>query len=330
MGRLITPDQMRLHTAVVAVSGGADSVALACSLVRWCRWAPAETPRIHLAHVNHGLRPGESDRDEQLVVELGRSLQVPCHVRRWDRGGESLYPENSFETAARTARYQILTELASELGARYLMTAHTWDDHIETILFRVLRGTGLSGLRGIPATRPLTPELSLLRPLRDVRRADLIQLLREWEQPYCHDSTNDNLQPTRNRIRHQVIPLLQQQFDWDVSTSLSRLAQLADQYQSFIEKQATELESFATIDAKCGRVKLARPNICRFDSLLVQVYLQSIWPRMNWPLREMGLDQWHELVARIFSRELCGQSFALPGNIRYQLSAESVEFWRAG
>src|SRR5262249_48782964 len=131
------------------------------------------------------------------------------------------------EAAARQARYEFLAKTAHECGARYIATAHTADDQVETILFNVLRGTGLAGLAGIPRMRTLNESTTLIRPLLDFKRSEIISYLATLNQPYRDDETNQLLDYTRNRIRHDLIPILERDYNPRVRESLLRLAQAA-------------------------------------------------------------------------------------------------------
>src|SRR5262245_36914671 len=172
------PETWRDVTVLVAVSGGADSVALARALYQLR--APGEG-RLVLAHYNHRLRGAESDGDQAFVEELGRQLAMPVAIGRQDgekeraRAGETESAKS--EEALREVRYQFLVRTANETGTRYVATAHTADDQVETVLHNILRGTGLAGLAGIPRVRPLAGAATLIRPLLSVTRAEVIDYL---------------------------------------------------------------------------------------------------------------------------------------------------------
>ena len=146
------PEDWQDVTVVLAVSGGADSVALlrAMTAVRG-----GGEGRLAAAHLNHQLRGAESDGDEAFVVELCGRLGIACEVGRTPAGELAAESGDGIEAAARDARYRFLAATAARLGARFVATAHTADDQAETILHRILRGTGIGGLAGIARTRPL-------------------------------------------------------------------------------------------------------------------------------------------------------------------------------
>lgn len=185
---------------VVGVSGGADSVALLHFL-----WACSGELGITVlaAHVNHGLRGAESDRDEQFVSDLCARLNIPLRIttlqgldKQAKAAGQGL------EAHARNARYRFFEELAQELHAK-IATAHTMDDSIETTLFNLARGTGLRGLRGIPPVRG-----AVVRPLIRCTRCQIEAYCAQNGLDYVTDSTNLTDQYARNRIRWHVVPQL--------------------------------------------------------------------------------------------------------------------------
>jgi len=192
---------------ICAVSGGADSMALL-----WCLWLEKERLEIQVeaAHFNHHLRGEESDRDETFVQDFCDFHDIPLHV-----GGGAVSPgKKGLEAAAREARYAFLRSLNGILA-----TAHTADDNAETVLLHLVRGTGLRGLGGI------TPKSDgLIRPMLDVTRAEVEKFLAENYISHIEDSSNAGDAFLRNRIRHQVMPLLVSE-NPSLAENLSAMAQ---------------------------------------------------------------------------------------------------------
>jgi tRNA(Ile)-lysidine synthase len=186
---------------LVSVSGGADSVCLLSILstlaARYCL-------TLQVAHFNHGLRGAEANEDERFVATLCQRLGVPYHSERLDlstarREGRSL------QELAREQRYAALLRLAKALGSTKVALGHTLDDQAETVLMWTLRGAGSSGLAGIPARRP-----PFIRPLLRLRRADILAYLRERRLSFRTDSSNARRMYFRNRIRHELLPMLEE------------------------------------------------------------------------------------------------------------------------
>ena len=179
---------------VCAVSGGADSMALL-----WAMYLLREKLQIRLsaAHFNHGLRGAESDRDEAFVRDFCAGYGIPFH----SGAGQVTAGKKGLEAAAREARYGFLRSLPGKIA-----TAHTADDNAETVLMHLVRGTGLKGLGGIA---PVNGDL--IRPMLSVTREEVLAFLQEYSIPYVEDSTNGEDAFLRNRLRHNVLPLLKQE-----------------------------------------------------------------------------------------------------------------------
>jgi tRNA(Ile)-lysidine synthase len=183
---------------LVAVSGGPDSMALVHALAQL-------SARLHIglsaATVDHGLRPESAD-EASLVEQRCRALGVPCEILKVDvRAARG--PHVSIQEAARNVRLQALEGAALRLGCTRVALAHTADDQAETVLFRILRGTGLPGLAGIPYRRGV-----FIRPLLDVRRRSILAYLGKRHVPFIDDPSNRNRHFARVRIRHEILPVL--------------------------------------------------------------------------------------------------------------------------
>lgn len=205
---------------ICAVSGGADSMALL-----WCMWLEREKLGITVeaAHFNHHLRGEESQRDEAFVRHFCDFHDIPLHV-----GGEQVRPgKKGLEAAARQARYQYLRTLGGTIA-----TAHTADDNAETVLLHLLRGTGLRGLGGI------TPKADgLIRPMLDVTRSEVEAFLAEQWIDHIDDSSNGTDAFLRNRLRHQVMPLLRME-NPSVVENVSAMAQRLREDEAALAKRS--------------------------------------------------------------------------------------------
>lgn len=212
--RMLTPGA----AVVVGVSGGPDSL---CLLHLLHRLAPAWSLRLHAAHLNHGLRGAEADADADFVAAVAAEWGVPCTVERADVAALAAASGASLEEAARHARYAFLARVAGHVGADAIAVGHTADDQAETVLMHFLRGSGLAGLRGMLPVTPLTdyrllaqdaPEtaaLRLIRPLLDVPRSDVLAYCRAHGLQPRFDRSNEDTTFFRNRLRHELLPLLE-------------------------------------------------------------------------------------------------------------------------
>ncbi len=220
---------------LVAASGGADSTALLSLLTLL---APAWPLRLSALHVDHRLRP-DSARDAEHVQALGARLGVPVDVTC-----VTVSPRGSLEDAARRARYDALEAHADRIGADRIAVGHTADDQAETVLMRLLERTGLRGLAGIPPTRG-----RIIRPLLDLRRRALVAHLEAIGLDWIEDPTNSDPKFLRNRIRHEVLPLLAAAHDGDLPATLARVAGEARRAVDTLERMAADaLGRLATVE----------------------------------------------------------------------------------
>ena len=228
------------HCLLVAVSGGADSVCLLHILVNLQEELGI---RLHVAHLNHQLRGAEAEADAQYVSDLVHRLGIPATIEQRDVKAYQAQRRISLEEAAREVRYTFLAQVAKSIGADRVAVGHTTDDHIETILMHLIRGTGTRGLRGLqPCSRWQSSEnsLTIIRPLLRVSRREVAG--------YCHnhrlmpriDASNLSLSPLRNRIRHQLLPLLQS-YNPQVTEALLRTAHITSDDLAFIDEESARL-----------------------------------------------------------------------------------------
>lgn len=184
------------HKVLVALSGGADSVAL-------LRLLCAQGSDVEALHCNFHLRGEESDRDEAFVTQLCKKLDVPLHIQHFKTHEYARERGISIEMAARELRYQWFEEMRQQLDADYIAVAHHQDDQAETLLLNLIRGTGL---RGLAAMSPCNGHI--IRPLLDMSKKEILQYLADIHQDYVTDSTNLERDALRNRLRLDIIPLL--------------------------------------------------------------------------------------------------------------------------
>ena len=222
---------------VLAVSGGPDSMALMWLAARWRR-ALARGPRLVAVTVDHGLRT-EAAREARDVKRLARSLEVPHRTLRWT----GAKPKTGLPAAARAARYRLLAQAARSNGATHILTAHTRDDQAETLLMRMLRGSGIAGLAAM--TRVSEREgLWLARPLLDVSKAQLVATLNRARINFADDPTNRDVSYTRPRLRALMPALAEEGGD---SKNLARLAARLARANAALEVLADGAERYLAL-----------------------------------------------------------------------------------
>lgn len=196
---------------VVAVSGGPDSVCLLNILVTLQKKYAWE---LHIAHVNYGLRGDDSKEDEKLVKKLAKQYHIPCSVLK-----VKVTEHNNLEERLRKIRYDFFEDIRTRYGFDSIATAHTLDDQAETVLMRLLRGSGLQGLRSMRITNG-----KIIRPLLFTERSAVMHYLTQHNLPYRIDITNKDMRFYRNKVRHQLLPYLQEYFNPNIKQTLSKTA----------------------------------------------------------------------------------------------------------
>jgi tRNA(Ile)-lysidine synthetase-like protein len=229
--------RQRREPVVIAVSGGPDSVALLHALVALAQKNYAIRPVV--AHLHHGLREKAADEDRRFVRRLAAKLHCRCIAARVDVAKMAKRAGIGVEEAGRLARRQFLAEAARDCGATKVALGHTADDRAETVLFRILRGTGIEGLAPLaprtvyPAAPPKKSRggsgahVEIIRPLIGATRSEVLAYLESVGQEYREDESNLESTYTRNRLRHELLPLLRERFNPKVDEALLRLADQA-------------------------------------------------------------------------------------------------------
>ncbi|MEO6390414.1 MAG: tRNA lysidine(34) synthetase TilS [Pyrinomonadaceae bacterium] len=212
---------------VVAVSGGADSTALLLAMHELCS-SQRLALKLTAAHLNHCLRADESDADAAWLVGLTTEYEIPFVVERADTNAEAARTQDNLEQAARRLRYNFLARTAANVGAKHVLTAHTMDDQAETMLLRLMRGSGLEGLGGMKPARDLSPgtDVILARPLMSkFRRAEILEYCTERGIEPRQDAMNHDLAFSRVAVRHELLPLMER-FNPRLVETLAQTAEL--------------------------------------------------------------------------------------------------------
>ncbi|MFM8951799.1 MAG: tRNA lysidine(34) synthetase TilS [Planctomycetaceae bacterium] len=310
--------------AVVAVSGGADSVGLLLGLLAI---APAATRhRLVVAHAEHDLRAAAADDRafvERLAAEMG--LEVECRrlfVRDAEDQGEGI------EARARRLRYDFLEDVARVRGARHVVVGHTADDQAETVLHRVLRGTGLHGLAGMRAARELVPGVSLLRPLLGVPRIVVRDFLARVGQAWCEDESNLDRDYARNFLRHEIIARCEAGPYPDASAAITRLAAQAATASAAIRSAADLILETHTSRHADGSVVMRTQSLAAVDAHLAAELFAAVWQREGWPQRDMTARHYASLAALL--RDDSPPAIDLPGGIHARRTVDGFVTLRRG
>jgi len=326
------PENWATGTVVVAVSGGADSVALLRALhaVR-----PGSSGKLCVAHFNHRLRGAAADADERFVAELAAQLGLPIEIGRASNAPD---PETTAsEEVTRADRYTFLQAVGEQLGARYVAVAHTADDQVETVLHRILRGTGIAGLAGISRARPLGGAVALIRPLLAFRRAELREYLHEIRQPFREDASNAASFYTRNRLRNELLPHLAAQYNDHVDEALLRLSRLAGEAQDVLDGLVRDLADGCATHSR-GSISFDVRILERQPPYLVREIMRHAWREQDWPEQPMGFAEWTALAEMVRREEKspdAGRQIPIvrqrdfPGGVRAVRTANQLRLTRS-
>ncbi|XOF35131.1 MAG: tRNA lysidine(34) synthetase TilS [Candidatus Electrothrix sp. YB6] len=311
---------------VVAVSGGPDSIALLHLLA-----GVQQQLQLHLTvvWVDHGLRPEETPQEEAVVCAAAEKMRIPVVRHRVNAAACAAEQRLSLEHAARNLRYAALRATAQEVQAQYIAVAHTADDQAEEILLRLLRGSGRQGLAGMRMQ-----SRDLIRPLLTVGKNELLVWLDKEQVTYCIDSSNNDLLFLRNRVRHQLLPFLEEHFDAGIRKSLRKTAASLAEDENLLAELTAEAERKVVKFVKIVRldeaeqqegptvVQLLRRPFCDLQSALQRrVIEQLLW--------QLGCRAKYDHILLIIKAALSGRNNSelhLSRGLRVGVFRDRLEF----
>jgi len=301
------------HTVVVAVSGGADSMALLHILARL---HPFHRCPLVAAWIDHGLRPAESRTEHALVRQSSRKLDIPFACRVVDTRALQVRHRLSLEEAARELRYQALREIASLHQPAVIGVGHTANDQVEEMLIRLIRGSGRKGLSGMRMRSN-----DILRPLLTTSRAEILAYLREKGIGFCHDSSNDDPRFLRNRVRQQLLPLLETAFDARVCGSLLKCADNLAEDESLLEDLTSRAwQQTITWNSKKPACILHRKPFQGFHAALQR----RLCEQLLWKLGVRASYQHILAIREMGISGTTGKELHLPGGLRLLVNRDTL------
>lgn len=317
MGEVLVAEGLleKNDAVVVGVSGGSDSVALLhllCELNANEGWRLA----IHVAHLDHQIRGDESQVDAAFVLALSDDLSLPCTLDTLNVPALCADRSGSVEEIARRERYAFFERVCLKVGAKFVAVAHHADDNAETILHRILRGTGLRGLVGIPFHRSLGPgsQIQVIRPLLRHTRAEITTYLADSGIAYREDRSNQSTEPMRNRIRNKILPILASEVNPQVREALVRLGEQARWVDEYL--QETVHRTFETlIISRTDQTLFLNAQAVARKSRIVQTELVRLAYR-SFGLGEQDLGFSHmAAVLRLIADSGSGKQLKFPGGM---------------
>lgn len=285
---MVTPGE----TLVVGVSGGPDSMALLHIL---CRLRETLKIKLVVAHLNHCFRGAEADADARFVEDIARRLQLPAFVEARDVPayieGRSISPQ----VAAREVRYNFLAEVAVKTGASRVVLGHHADDQAETILLHILRGTGASGLKGMLPVR----DDFYIRPLLAVRRRDIEEYCRRHNLPTRLDSSNMQTKYMRNRVRLELLPILESKYNPNLVESLNRLGEICRDEDDYMEQQAAQIFCRARLSPGGNTLRLDMDRLATAPRALLRRVIRRAWAEICGDQAEISYRHIEQVLAII-------------------------------
>ncbi|MDE6025854.1 MAG: tRNA lysidine(34) synthetase TilS [Lachnospiraceae bacterium] len=293
---------------VVGISGGADSVCLMLALCRLAGDYGIKKEHIYGVHINHMLRGTEADRDELFVKELCSRLEVCCVVFKKDISAYAKELGCSVEEAGRAYRYMCFEDIRKKNKKYKIAVAHNKGDMAETVIFNILRGSGLKGLSGIAPVRD-----NIIRPLLDSTRNEIEAYLDECNQGFCNDSTNDSTHYDRNKIRHNIIP----QMEAINSNAISHICDVAEEAQKsyrFIHDEALKhvVEKSANNNLEKS-ISIDIENIQKEDIVLLEHIVREAIIEVAGKQKDINRKHINSVVDLIYNET--GKQVILPYNI---------------
>jgi len=299
---------------LVAVSGGPDSVALLHLL-----WRLRDTLGIdlHVVHLDHGLRGHSSRQDAQYTRRLARRLGLSSAVQGIQFLTES---RGSLEEEARLARYAFFERVASMVKARRIATGHNADDQAETVLMRILRGAGSTGLSGIPPVRG-----RIVRPLIQVRRCQIEEYLHRRRFHPRRDHTNQQLRYLRNRVRNELIPLLERRYNPKIVEILNRIGQLESEENIYFQKLSQDLLESPSKKDSNGKIVLDLALFADYFNIQGKFLIRELIRRIKGDLRRISFKH-VEQVFNLACNGHVGSRIHLPDEIVVERAAKALVF----
>lgn len=313
---------------LLAVSGGPDSICLLQILLKLRQELGVE---LHVAHLDHQLRGKESRADATYVAKLAASLGVPVTIEERDVKAYQKEKRISLEEAAREVRYRFLSDVAASVGAGCIVTGHTLDDQVETVLMHIIRGTGTKGLIGLkPCSRWLLDDrkITIIRPLLDISHQQAEDYCKEKGLMPRLDTSNLSLSPLRNRIRQQLLPLLKS-YNSGVAAALLRISVIANDEIAFFDEEVTRLWP-AIVEEKEGMIILKKDRLNELPVALKRHLLRAVVEKITGNLKDIETRHIEEIMAAM--DKPAGRRIDLPGGLifsieydRYLLGMETVD-----
>lgn len=317
---LVRPDEKVL----AAVSGGADSLALLHCLTA-LKAANALDAELAVAHINHQLRGPDAEADERFVIEQAKKLALPVAVKRIDVRRYANQNKLSIETAGRKLRRQALMDIAQKVGCQLIATAHNKNDNAETVLHRLLRGTGFRGLAGIQPKKSFPQNITFIRPLLRAGRGEILEYLGALNLKWRRDRTNVDTAYTRNYIRHHLLPALQAECNGELIDQLADLAQRCRNYYSYVMQGCEKAWPEVIAGEDPQRIEFDVKAFCKYPAWVKVALARKALTGLG--CREQPLTRVHySTILELAEQNVTGKQIVLPGEFVVRRRRRTLAF----
>jgi len=308
------------HSVVIGVSGGPDSVALLHILLAL---APRLSLRLGVAHLNHCLRRTDSDNDAQFVETLARKFNLPCYIQKKNVRNYQIKNRLSLEEAARSVRYTFLNTVAQSKGYNKIAIGHHSDDNAELVLMNLFRGSGTLGLSGIPPVRGD----KIIRPLIQVSRSELIEFLIQNNLKYVSDASNEDTRYLRNKVRHNLIPMLKTAYNPKISETLNRLSSIIKSEEEWLEDVVNPFFEKAVLHVQEDHIALSIHMVNRYHVALQRRIIRMAIEKIKGNLRRIRFVNIDSVIGLLGNSQAYG-NIDLPDGIRIQKNRDNLNIFR--
>lgn len=297
---------------IVGVSGGPDSMALLYALNQI---KEKYNLVLKVAHLNHGFRGEEAQREAQFVEEMAQKLELPFEVKAFDVPAYKKKSSLSSQEAARVIRYQFLEDVRKKFNAKKIALGHNANDQAETLMMWLLRGTGVKGLSGIPPVR----EGGIIRPLIETTREEIEVYLKEREIPFVIDSSNQKTDYLRNRLRHELLPLLEEHYNPQLVKSLVQTASILRREDEYLENIAKDLLKEIVVSKDSRSVVIDSKGLLALPSVIQMRCVRGVLEQVKGDLRRISSTHIYDII-KIVSNDKPHRVLKLPEGIRVEKS----------
>ncbi len=306
-------------SVVIGVSGGPDSVALLHILLIF---ASRFSLRLGVAHLNHCLRQNDSDKDAKFVESLAKNFDLPCHLQKRDIRRYQRENRLSLEEAARCVRYEFLNDIATINHYNKIALGHHADDNAELVLMNLFRGTGTLGLSGIPPKR----DDKIIRPMIKLSRADIIDFLNQNQLKFVVDRSNADTRHLRNRVRHDLIPVLKTAYNPNISETLNRLSSIVRSEEEWLEDVVYPFFEKTVLRVRENHIELSIPVLNRYHKALQRRVIRMTFVKAKGDLRRIGFDNIDSVIALLVKKSSFGK-IDLPDGLRIQRDRDTLHVY---